>query len=308
MALSNSIQCKFAKETTWGTAATRNVRMPFTTWSADPEVDEIIDDATRGDASYDYAVYAGMGRSNLELEAPAYPVEVGYFIHGVMGTASYATATHTFSVGTSVPSFTFEDDDPVQARVYTGCQVSSFSLRFNRAEGLVTFNTKMIGKLPTTTTSTTVADASGKPWIGWTGVFSVDGTAAAKLISGELTWERTQEPSPHANNSQDMARLDTGRIRYTGSLVFDGASDELLTYLTNTNGTPTPKAVVLSFTNADSNVITVTSTNTTFLAEGMKRDMGGNAKRMSVGMRGVRNSTDGGPCKVTLTNSKATSY
>lgn len=282
--------------------------LPFTSFAADPEVDEIIDDSTRGDASYDYAVYAGMGRSNIEVEAPAYPVEIGYFLYGIMGSTSYATGTHTFTVGNSVPSFSIEDDDPVQARVYTGCQVSAFSLRFNRAEGLVTFNSKLMGKLPTTTTSTSLSDSTGKPWIGWTGTFTVDGVAAAKLISGELNWERSQEPSPHANNSQDMARLDTGRIRYTASLVFDGNADELLTYLTNTNGTPTPKAVVISFTNADSNVITVTSTQATFLAEGMKRDMGANAKRLSVGMRGVRNTTDGGPVKITISNSKSTAY
>ena len=257
----------------------------------------------------DYAVYVGMKRVNIEIESPAWPDEVGYFLHGIMGTSAYASTTHTFSVGSSVPSFTFHDDTSVYNRAYAGCQVSSFSLRFNRAEGMVTMNAKLLGKSASTVAVTTIADATTKPFLGWQGTFSVASpvggtlTATAQLISGELTWERGQEASPHANNSQDMARLDTGRIRYTGSLVLDGATDLLDKYLSGTRDT-----IVISFTNADSKTLTITSTDTSYLKDQMTRDMGGTAIRYNVGIRGVRNSTDGGPCKVTLTNARATAY
>ena len=303
MALSNVVKAKFGKETTWGTAATPTVLLPFSSFTADPEADEIIDDSTRGDASMDYAVYVGMKRVNIEIESPAWPDEVGYFLHGIMGTSAYASTTHTFSVGSSVPSFTFHDDTSVYNRAYAGCQVSSFSLRFNRAEGMVTMNAKLLGKSASTATVEVVADATTKPFLGGQGTFNVAGTATAQLISGELTWERGQEASPHANNSQDMARLDTGRIRYTGSLVLDGASDLLAKYLAGTR-----EAIVISFTNADSKVLTITSTDTSYLKDQMTRDMGGTAIRYNVGIRGVRNSTDGGPCKVTLTNTRTTAY
>ena len=303
MALSNVVKAKFGKESNWGAAATPTVLLPFSSFTADPEADEIIDDSTRGDASMDYAVYVGMKRVNIEIESPAWPDEVGYFLHGIMGTSAYASTTHTFSVGSSVPSFTFHDDTSVYNRAYAGCQVSSFSLRFNRAEGMVTMNAKLLGKSASTETVVAIADATAKPFLGWQGTFNVAGAATAQLISGELTWERGQEASPHANNSQDMARLDTGRIRYTGSLVLDGASDLLAKYLAGTR-----EAIVISFTNADSKVLTITSTDTSYLKDQMTRDMGGTAIRYNVGIRGVRNSTDGGPCKVTLTNTRTTVY
>ena len=376
MALSNSVKAKFGKESTWGTAVTPTVMLPFTTFTADPELDEIIDDATRGDASMDYATYAGMGRSNVEIESNAYPVEVGHFLYGIMGSSTYTAAssqavvtgsiatttltvtgvtsgvlrtgqvltgtgvtagttitayisvqggtgtytvsasqtvasttitaaggTHVIAVANSVPSWTFQNDDPVQARTIAGCQVSSFGIRFARAEGMLTFNAKLMGKLPTTTTATTIADASGKPFLGWTGVFTVAGVATASLVSGELTWERSQEASPHANNSQDMARLDTGRIRYTGSLVLDAASDVLAKYLAATR-----ESVQIAFTNADGDSITVLSSDTSYLRESMTRDMGANAIRFNVGFRGVRNTTDGGPCKITLVNGRSSAY
>lgn len=377
MALSNSVKAKFGKESTWGTAVTPTVMLPFTTFTADPELDEIIDDATRGDSSMDYASYAGMGRTNVELESNAYPNEVGHFLFGIMGSSTYtasasqavvtgsiATTTltvsavtsgyvrtgqvltgtgvtagttitayvsgqggtgtytvsasqtvaagttitmaggsHAIAVASSVPSFTVQNDSPEQARVISGCQVSSFGIRFARAEGMLTFNAKLIGKLPSTTTATTIADGSGKPFLGWTGTFTVAGTAAASLVSGELTWERAQEASPHANNSQDMARLDTGRIRYTGSMVLDAGSDNVAKYLANTR-----EAVQLAFTNADGDTITILSSDTSYLRESMTRDMGAAAIRHNIGFRGVRNSTDGGPCKITLVNGRSSAY
>ena len=376
MALSNVVKAKFGKESTWGTAVTPTVNLPFTNFTADPELDEIIDDATRGDASYDYAVYAGMGRTNVEIETYAYPVEVGHFLYGIMGSSTYTAAasqavvtgsittttltvsaitsgvlragqlltgtgvtagttitayisglggtgtytvsasqtvasttitaaggTHVIATANTVPSFTFQNDDPVQARVISGCQVSGFSIRFARAEGMLTFNAKLTGKLPATTTATTIADATSKPFLGWTGTFTLAGAATAQLISGELNWERSQEASPHANNSQDMARMDTGRIRYTGSMVLDASSDFVEKYLAGTR-----ESVQIGFVNADGDTINVLSTDTSYLREAITRDMGANAIRYNVGFRGVRNSVDGGPCKVTLVNGKSSAY
>ena len=100
-----------------------------------------------------------------------------------------------------------------------------------------------------------------------------------------------------------MARLDTGRIRYTGSLVLDAGTDQLTKYLDATR-----EAVQIAFTNADGDSITVLSTDTSYLRESMTRDMGANAIRVNVGFRGVRNSTDGGPCKITIVNGRSSAY
>ena len=64
----------------------------------------------------------------------------------------------------------------------------------------------------------------------------------------------------------------------------------------------------LAFTNADGDTITVLSGDTSYLRESMTRDMGANAIRHNVGFRGVRNSTDGGPCKITLVNGRSSAY
>ena len=64
----------------------------------------------------------------------------------------------------------------------------------------------------------------------------------------------------------------------------------------------------LAFPSDGMHGVNVVMPDTSYLRESMTRDMGANAIRVNVGFRGVRNSTDGGPCKITLVNGRSSAY
>ena len=125
---------QLGKETTFQTPVAATYILPV---SADPtystEFNSVRDSARRGIAAMDFNLLRGGGSTSMAFDGPALPIGIGHLLYGVFGSVSTGAAVsavypHTFSLGSSVPSYTIEDANPIAYREYPGSKCSEVKL------------------------------------------------------------------------------------------------------------------------------------------------------------------------------------
>ena len=317
MPITSLTKIQLAKETVWGTAAASTDVLPVT---AAPgfavEYNAIKDQGRRGIASMDYALLQGGGGTVISADGPALPQSIGQLLYGIMGSWSAGAAVstvypHTFSLGSSVPSFTVEDANPIAPRKVSGSKVNSLTLAFNSADGILTQAVSLTGLLPVAGASTVISTPeTAQPWIGIDATVSLAGTVVARVTSFTVKLSRAQD-RVFATGSRDSIRIDEQPLEVTISLALDSgisAADDLARYL-GSSGAFTQEAMVLTCTygattTLRSLVFTATSCN---WGDGpASRDLGNGLYQTTLSGRALYNTTDSGPCKFVLSNTKAT--
>ena len=212
--------------------------------------------------------------------------------------------THVFDLTPEGPSYTWEFAQPVQARRYPGMRASNFGLNFNASEGAVLWTSSFMGQVPVTATAaSTVLSAVSEPFLGWEGDISVAGSDFDRLISLELTVERGVELLYTANNTQSPSRADQGRMQVTANLMIDYAADaDYLRFLNFTKN-----AIVVTFTRgtgAAKKELVINLSDFAWGADATTFDLGSETLKLSMAGRAQYNTTDKGPIKFTLINSR----
>ena len=315
MPLSSATGARIGREATYGVAVPPQITIPLSGDPAFNVIYESIVDSGRRDsiAAMDFDAYQGVGRSDISLEGMFYPEELGFILHAIMGKVTSAavspattpaTYTHVFDLTPEGPSYTWEFAQPVQARRYPGMRASNFGLNFNASEGAVLWTSSFMGQVPVTATAaSTVLSAVSEPFLGWEGDISVAGSDFDRLISLELTVERGVELLYTANNTQSPSRADQGRMQVTANLMIDYAADaDYLRFLNFTKN-----AIVVTFTRgtgAAKKELVINLSDFAWGADATTFDLGSETLKLSMAGRALYNTTDKGPIKFTLINSR----
>lgn len=314
MAIISNTKVQIGRETTWGTGVAATDVIPVT---ADPgfatEYAAVRDQGRRGLASMDYALLQGGGMTTVTLEGNATPIGIGHGLYAILGAVSTGSAVsgvypHTFSVAATVPSYTIEDANPVQARRVIGAKCSDLALAFTANDGMLTAKTTWIGKPVATTTATSGLTAeTANPWLGIDATVSLAGVSNARVTSFDLTIARSQD-AIHAAGSRDPIRIDEGPVECHGSIAFDAGTtlvDDVAKYVTAGSYTTEAMVVTCSY-GATSTLRSVafTLTNANYGEGPATRDLGNGLYQITLNFRGIYNTTDGGPVKVVLNNTK----
>jgi len=298
------------REASWGAGGSPTVCLPVDSPGFTVPYEQLLDNSVRGIAAVDFAAYQGVGHVEGSLSGPAYPEELGYLLLCALGSCSTsgtaAPYTHTFSLDSSPPSLAIQDENDVETWRYTGCNVSELTITFNAAEGLVTYSADFVGKEREEPTDEPIpADATNAPFRGWM-ISAAVGTSDpfGKIIEGEMSFSREVEQHYLDGNSQYPQAATVGPLEVTGrcTILFDSAAD-YARYLSKTQ-----EAFVLTFNygnGADEKELKITCSNMDFGDGAAEIDRGDQALKLSYTMRALYNSTDGGPCQVTLKNSKS---
>jgi hypothetical protein len=310
---------QIGKESTWGTAVAATKIVPV---SADPtfgvEYAAVRDSGRRGIAAMDFFLLQGGGRSNIGLEGPLLPDIAGNILAGIMGTVSTGAAVsgvypHTITLGSSVPSLTVEDANPVAYREVPGAQVSEVRLSFAAADGLLSHSTSLVGLQPVSggTATASLTAETNKPWIGIDTSVSIGGTTTNRVTSAEITLSRAQEVV-HTTGSRDPSRIDAQPLEVTFSLSLDAGTtsvDDLAKYI-GTSGAFTESALVMTWTYGSTSTLrslVFTATSASYGDGPATRDLGNGLYQITLNGRCLYNTTDSGPCKFVLNNTQ-TSY
>lgn len=317
MPILSTTKVQIGKESTWGTSVAATKVVPVT---ADPgfanEYAAVRDSARRGIAAMDYALLQGAGRANISLEGPLLPDIAGNLLAGIMGTLSTGTATsgvypHTITLGSSVPSFTVEDANPVAYREHAGAKINELRLSFAAADGLLAHSTSMValtGVSGGTATPSLTAETN-KPWIGIDTSVSIGGSAQNRVTSFELTLSRGQEVV-NTTGSRDPSRIDEQQLEATFSISLDAGTsnvDDLAKYM-GTSGAFNESAIVLTWTYGATTTLrslVFTATQASFGDGPATRDLGGGLYQITLSGRCLYNTTDSGPCKFVLNNTQS---
>lgn len=312
MGLSNLTKLGFGKETTWGDGAAPTCLIPVNPPSITVNYEQILDNSLRGIAAADFESYQGVGHIEGSLEGPFYPNEIGHMLLGIMGTGTYATgtvSTHTFSLSPTTPSYAIQDENGIQTYRYSGVKFGSFGLRFNSAEGMLTYTSSFMGKERTQpATGAIPADATSAPFLGWQSTCTVGSvTGFGKVTEGEINLTREVVLHYADSGSQAPAMMYVGPLEVTAraTLYFDSQSD----YDRYLEKTKEKFEMTWTYgTGTDERELTFTASKMDFGDGAAEIDRSGSSLTLAYTMRALYNTTDGGPCKWTLKNNRTGAY
>lgn len=303
-------QVLLAKEASFQTATTAG---GASIASKNPKASEIfpsiIDQGYRGHAAMDYALYQDVGHSEIDLpDMQFYPADSGHFLVAMLGqdtaTTSASSTSHAITLLDGLPpSYTITDYNGIDSRQYAGLYFSEVTLKW-LTPGRFTASAKAAGMFATTTSKPAFpAYDSASVYIPWEMASTVS-AANTHIINMELDLKRKVDPIWGMNNSQQPNLASVGPLEVTGKIDYAVADNtELNYYLQNTQpqatflftGASTVNTMKLHFQTLAFETPTVTDRSKDYLV-------------VTSTFRGIYNSTDAGPLKITLTNSRTASY
>jgi len=147
---------------------------------------------------------------------------------------SKAPYTYVFSLKTDglPPSHTFNYKEPFEDWIYYGIRVTSMTLRFSAAEGVLNFSCDWVGQRKTATTWTPAAlTEPEKPLPGWS-AYLVMGGAEVKLIDYEVVLTRDADvryniPGTIADAKDYPTEILLSPLAVTGTItcLFDSTAE-----------------------------------------------------------------------------------
>lgn len=292
-----------ALEAAYGTGLAPTKFFPAKTHDYKPKVQRILDEGKRGVNAKDFGAYMGHKFAELSYGGDFYPDVPPYLLYGILGTKSVTGVgpyTHTFTLGSTIPSFTKYDDYVANKRQMPGALVEEFTLRWGTTETTaIQWESRLKSHIGATASAATPSYGSLAPWLGWQSALTVGGAGNTKLLNGELTLRRTIEQIWPANNTQDPTQFIAGPLEVTGRINLYMDDDTDLDRVLN----GTKPATQLVFTSG-TNILTLIMTSCDW--EENTIDRSGAYVRLDANLRGHYNATDAGPIKATLQNSVAT--
>lgn len=313
MPVSGLTKVGIAKEASWGTTTAPDVLIPVNPPSFTDNFETILDQAMRGIAAMDFASYQGVQTVEASLEGFAYPKEIGYFIKGILGAESVSGAgpyDHEFTLATTPPSFSVQDENGVQPYRYTGMMVGELGFTFNAAEGALEFSASLTGKTKESVGSSIPADATSAPFRGWMMCSQIAG-GNVEVMEGELTLSRelglVYAGSTCSGGSQYAIREYAGPLEVTGGITLDFTADSQVDRYEN----KTQNKLELNFqygTGASQKTLKFEMNNCDYGDSPIELDRSGVHVTLAYTLRALYNSTDSGPAKVTLSNAKSDAY
>ena len=365
MALSVSQKVILQREDNFGVPLTSGTlpgpfSVPVETVNVNLIIEPFNDQAKRGAASLDGEVYETVKRAEGTIEGPFFADEVAYFVMALMGDEEAVTtgattadpSTHSFVAKTNfgnprANSLTIDVRDDAEDFEYTGCYVSSFTLRFSAAEGIVTYSAGIFAAAQSVTLAlANPAFAEEAALFGWTGQVKrstgegskiaddqdaiwAGGQVVTSLIDAEFTFNRPTAPTYVARNSQNIFRSDPGPLEVTARFTMDFDATQV----------PTAPALALEYANNTRKGWVFLMTNNQSLLGGgaavapirelliyipmaaiidqpLEVDRSETAIRLNLGVRGIHNSAmtgpdlsaSGGPIRFRLTSAETEKY
>jgi len=284
---------KVGEEADYGDGTLTTI-IPVNPPSATAPYEQILDQGLRGIAARDFAAYQGAGRVEATLEGPCYPEAMNFWAKGILGAAG-------FVLGSTPPSFAVAINDGGTAYVYKGLMVSELTIRYNAAEGLVTYSTNLIGqKMATTGAFATSHDVSDPPR-GWM-AYATMGVSPACVIEGEWTLSREIAllycaSSNVAAEAQYPKNAYAGPLEVTARATLDFTAAALVTRYLN----KTQEAFQVAFT-YDAHGLTITAPKMDFGEGPVEIDRSGTYVTLAYSMRALYDlDTMTGPVTITVT-------
>lgn len=303
----------FAPESVWGTGVDPDITVPVTDFTGTPQIPEVYDESRRGIGAADFAAYQDAGMGELSIEMLVYPGVIGWMLWGILGADSISGAgdpyTHALTMSNVCPSFTVEEivkSGSNGARRFTGCRISSVGLSFSTGEGAVTASVQMMSKIPTKVTGVDPAVANdGDAFMGWQCTFTST-NLTGRATNADVTFTRDMTTEHGGDGTQNPSHIVPGPLRVAGSvtLVIEDLTDfdRFLTDLT--------QAATLAFSlgTTPARTLSIVMTSCNFNAEPIDIGADGQVRTARLSFRGLYNTTDSGPAKVTILNAEAAAY
>lgn len=156
------------------------VTVPITGGSVSGLHEPVLDQGLRGVAAKDFGSYKGPFRAEVSAEGLANAAVIAQFAGSIIGSGGSLSPTPlTLPVKLACGG---------QGLGATECGVTELTIRFNRAEGAVTYSTSMLG-WAISITSVAQLTAEIKPLIGWKTSISI-GSVTGCVIEGEVSLSR----------------------------------------------------------------------------------------------------------------------
>ena len=295
-------------ESTWGDATAPTIGVPINDFKGTPNFQVILDNGLRGLPSKDFKTIQGAGHGEWSVDGMVYPEEEGYWLKMLLGGAAVTGSgpyTHTFSVAATPGSLCLEDDVVTGSsggRQFAGAKVGQINYTWNAGDGVLMRTAQGSSMLPTNVTATNPSRTyDNTPWQGWRGVLTSSGIGT-RMVSGELNIVRELEVVHTGAASQNPGQINHGPVEVHGHVIVVVTD---LTDFTNQLAHLT-QSFALVFDGAGSTkTLTFTMTNCNFADGPVELDRSKVGITYQLPFRGIHNSTDGGPIKVTLKNAKA---
>lgn len=292
-----------AYETTYGTGIAPTFFFPLNSVKHEDSIKKINDEGRRANLSKVFAVYDSVTSSTLDLELMVYPDAIGYLLKMILGqdtpTGTSPNYTHPFKlVNTLAPSATLSYYNGLAQHQIAGAIMSELSFKVD-TESALTASAKFVGQKSTQITTVTPTFTTVNPFMGWQSSLTIGGTNNTNLVGAQINLKREAKLLYGANNSQTPNQYSTGRLDVTGKLTFDVNDEAELALL----GTTPDKAIVLTLTQ-DAN----TSLAFQFTLPDITKanaDTSQEFVRVDLDFTAQYNTTDAGPCLITLKNQVA---
>lgn len=221
------------------------------------------------------------------------------------------TAIHKFSTS-DAPSLVIEQAGRVEvgagnSEFFPGCKIPTLNFAYQRTDvrALLLATAGVSGLIPTVATSTTYGDdaAAGSkagylPLAAWTGQVLVDDVAYSDVIAANLNLNSNDEHYSASSGNQSPTGALMGLRAFFGTLtVIPSGTTRWDDYKA-----ATPRKIELRFLtphyiNATTPYKFSIIANSAYL-ETYTRNVQGVAQGAELAIRGVKNSTDGGPCQI----------
>jgi len=201
-------------------AGTATLVVPFTAAGLAGLFDPVLDQGLRGIAAKDFGSYKGPARAEGSLEGYAFKPVIDMLVASIIGSGGILSSSP------STLGFTLADGTgAINGR---GLGVTELTIRFNRAEGAVTYSASFLGQKVVPTGPIGTSHDVAKPPMGWKAVSSLAGVSG-EVIEGEFSLSRewalfyggSGVDAAYASNAYAGPLEATGRFTVDFSLLAD---------------------------------------------------------------------------------------
>lgn len=168
-------------EVSYGGGASSAIVVPITGGAVAGLYEPVLDQGKRGIAARDFGSYKGPARAEASIEGLAYKDVIDVLAASIVGSGG-ALSSSPSTLGMILSG----GSGSAKA---VGLGATELTVRFNRAEGALTYSASMTGKKATSEAALATSHDVGKPLMGWNCTVSVGGVTGC-LIEGEWSLSR----------------------------------------------------------------------------------------------------------------------
>ena len=225
------VQVGIGKETAYGTPVAPAFLIPVSSVIGPDNVGLLPDAGWRGAPADSYNEIAGALDSTVSIGGPVYPDTIGYPLAGILGDVAFAggspntwTAAVLNSGTQQPPSYTLTVADPIGKLAYSGCKFTRVQLALSPS-ALLTWSGTVAGLVSASSASSMPAPSSEVPLAGWQGVITIAGSTETRLLSADITIDRTVVGKRNVDGSQGPYLQRADILAVAGNLNFAVVAD-----------------------------------------------------------------------------------